>query len=395
MRSVRFFVDFMTSRQIPRQIIQFWDRPDSMPGRIAEALRSWSRESDYASHVFDGDEARSFLRSNLAPKVVEAYDRATHPALKSDLFRYAALSVLGGIYVDADDVCRRFPRQIIARSPGLSLVRKFNGLVSNNFIVCEQGHAVLQAATEQTTHNILHRVSNNIAEVSGPHVIDDLARAATPGTLEILSFPEFRRHVSSSQPENGQAHWSQFQERNSIFVDPIDPTAPGLFDMIEKVAVPVGAERDTFLRSGREDFFRLHRMLQRNGLYLAAMNKVAIIDDPGLRLSRWFYILQRTLDITWVHEAGESPKVPAPLNFAAQGELAFAYRTDARPYDLIVTTRTGPTPRHPVDSLACSKALVLLGDAPLDPDFVQAICREGFRIAEADGDEMVLLRRSG
>lgn len=380
----------MPSTRIPRQIIQFWDTPDKVPARIRQAMQSWAHHPEYVRRVFDDADARAFLRKSLPAEVSEAYDCAAHPALKCDLFRYAVLSVLGGIYVDADDICLRFPQEIISRSPGLTLVRKFNGLVSNSFIVCTPGHPVLRAATLQTTDNILRRISNNIAEVSGPHVTDRLARACSPGTLEILDFAEFRRHVGSSRPEGEQPHWSEFQERQSIFAEPVDPDAPGLSDMIEKIPVPAGMGRVDFLRSGREDFARLHRLLQRANLYLAAFANVAVLDDPGLRVSRWFFILQRTLDITCVHAPTELLEVPAPLNFVPQSERDFADQAAVSRYDLIVASRIGPGAETLHAALALGGALIALGSLSSDMDFAQAMRSLGLRTAETGGSGMRL-----
>lgn len=386
----------MIHAPIPRQIIQFWDALDRTPSRIQRAMQSWAQHPDHVCRVFDEAGARALLRESLPAEVTEAYDRAAHPVLKSDLFRYAALSVLGGIYVDADDTCLRFPREIIARSPGLTLVRKFNGLVSNSFIICTPGHPLLRAATLQTADNILRRVSNNIAEVSGPHVTDQLARACSPDALEILDFAEFRRYVGSSRPEGEQAHWSGFQERHSIFTEPIDPQAPGLSDMIEKIPVPASFERNDFLRSGHEDFIRLHRLLQRAHLYLAAFRTVAVLDDPGFRVSRWFFILQRTLSITCIHASAESIEVPAPLNFASQSERDFADQaTAAGGFDLIIATRIGPGAEALHAALTPDGALIALGSLANDETFAQAMRDLGLRLVESkDAGMRLFIRRA-
>ncbi|MFA5940167.1 MAG: glycosyltransferase [Sinimarinibacterium sp.] len=389
--------------QVPRQIIQFWDAEDRIPERIRAAMQTWMDRPGYSYRRFNEAQARQFLQENLPAAVAQAYEQAAHPVLKADLFRYAALSVLGGVYIDADDICLRFPQEIIAGCPGLTLVRKFNDVVSNNFIVCVPGHPVLRKVMDQTVANILQRVSNNIWEVSGPLLVDRLVRSADPAGIDILSFEEFRNWIGSSKPEASHLqHWSDFQRRHSIFTDPIDPEAPGLFDLIEKIPVPEGAERTRFLADGLNRRNRINRILEAAGHHLVRLERMAIIEDHDLAISRWFYPYQLTLQITCVFERLDGLRVWPPLNFELQDYRGFARKdASAAGLDLIVVpdptqagiaAATGLPAEHLHAALRPGGMLVALGDLAAQAGLNQALIDAGMHLAHQSVDGAVYTR---
>ena len=82
--------------RVPQQIIQFWDAEDHVPARIQRAMQTWMERPGYSYRRFNDEQARQFLLENFPAAVAQAYGQAAHPVLKAVLFRYAALSVLGG-----------------------------------------------------------------------------------------------------------------------------------------------------------------------------------------------------------------------------------------------------------------------------------------------------------
>lgn len=387
---------------VPQQIIQFWDSPDSMPARIQRATRSWMTHPGFAYRCFDDRQARQFLSENLPSAVTAAYEQAAHPVLRADLFRYVALYVLGGVYIDADDICLRFPDDIIARCPGLTLVRKSNGVVSNNFIVAAPGHQVLRTVLDQTVANILQRVSNNIWEVSGPLLIDRLIRGVGSSGIEILSLGEFRRWIGSSRPDGSQVHWSDFQRRHSIFTTPIDGDAPGLFDLIEKIPLPEDVERARFLAAGLDRRNCINRLLEAADRHVVSLERVAIIDDHDFAISRWFYPLQLTLQIVCVFEHRDERRVPAPLNFALTDYRGLAAQdASAAGLDLIVVpdpaksgigAEGGLTAERLHSSLRAGGMVVTLRSSPEESALRQALIDFGMRPTQQSDDATLYCR---
>ncbi len=90
----------------PRQIVQFWNDIDRLPGDVRQCIESWKKieEQGVELLLFDEHQARDFIRQRLGPRYEKAYDMCYHPAMQSDYFRLCFILVEGGCYVDADDV---------------------------------------------------------------------------------------------------------------------------------------------------------------------------------------------------------------------------------------------------------------------------------------------------
>lgn len=91
---------------IPKTIIQFWDKVDSIPDDVKECMDSWNllKEKGYTYILFNENSAREYILSNLNTGHLLAFDNCYHPAMKSDYFRLCYIYCTGGMYVDSDDV---------------------------------------------------------------------------------------------------------------------------------------------------------------------------------------------------------------------------------------------------------------------------------------------------
>jgi hypothetical protein len=94
----------VTTRHQVCEIFNYWDqrRP---PDDVVQCLASWT-ELGVPVQTYDYADADDFLRDEFGGDVLDAFRYAHHPAMQSDLFRLGRLYRLGGLYVDADDVCR-------------------------------------------------------------------------------------------------------------------------------------------------------------------------------------------------------------------------------------------------------------------------------------------------
>jgi len=91
---------------IPKVIIQFWDKANSIPSDVQKCMESWKslKEEGYTYILFNEKSAREYISSNLNKKHLLAFDNCYHPAMKSDYFRLCYINYSGGMYVDSDDV---------------------------------------------------------------------------------------------------------------------------------------------------------------------------------------------------------------------------------------------------------------------------------------------------
>lgn len=90
----------------PKRIVQFWDDLDRLPLDVKECMESWKilERSGFEIQVFDENSTREFIRVHMGSRYVKAFDKCYHPSMKSDYFRYSYIYIMGGFYVDADDV---------------------------------------------------------------------------------------------------------------------------------------------------------------------------------------------------------------------------------------------------------------------------------------------------
>lgn len=91
----------------PRTIVQYWHDLGELPEDIEDCIASWTywRANDFTHCLFDERSAKAFIAGSLDARHERAFDRCYHPAMQADYFRLCYLSVKGGFYVDADDVC--------------------------------------------------------------------------------------------------------------------------------------------------------------------------------------------------------------------------------------------------------------------------------------------------
>jgi tetratricopeptide (TPR) repeat protein len=130
---------------IPARITQFWDR--NIPPDVEELCDSWQRlNPDFAYRRYGLDEARDFLSEASPPAVLAAFDRASEPAMKADIFRLALLHREGGWYADADDRCLAPIAPLGAEGHDLVVYREDLGTLGNNFIGVAAAHPAIDRA---------------------------------------------------------------------------------------------------------------------------------------------------------------------------------------------------------------------------------------------------------
>jgi len=144
----------------PRILHQDWDRDP--PRQVQKLLRRNAKIC--AAHgidhrVWSEAEVRDLLHDfDLA--IIEAYDIAPHAAMKSDVFRLAAMHKIGGVYLDADMVLRdRRGPDLWASFTGV-LAFKWNNDAENRFnspnwcMGFQPGHPLAAACLDFTARSM-------------------------------------------------------------------------------------------------------------------------------------------------------------------------------------------------------------------------------------------------
>jgi mannosyltransferase OCH1-like enzyme len=174
---------------------------------VAGIMQSWPHlNPGFTYRLFDDLAARDFLHTRHDPQVLQAYHRATSPAMQADLFRLAYLACEGGIYADADDRCTAALAPLLPPGAQLVLYREYLGTLGNNFMAAIPRHPVILAALEGAVRAINRGDQEIIWLATGPGLItrafaavvsaeDETARQ-TLATTRIWSRRETLRHVS-------------------------------------------------------------------------------------------------------------------------------------------------------------------------------------------------------
>jgi len=169
---IRGHQDSWPHHRIPARIIQT-NENEKVPISFYLATTTLLRDNrNYEYMYFTDTNARKFIEENFDTKVLTAYDDLLPGAYKADLFRYCALYVLGGVYIDMGMVSlgeglldHTFKRN----DEFISAEDNFSGGVYNAFIASVPGHVILKEAIDMVVDNVVHRrYTTSPLAVTGP-----------------------------------------------------------------------------------------------------------------------------------------------------------------------------------------------------------------------------------
>lgn len=215
--------------RIPQQIIQFWDS-ELLPEDVAALTQSWrDHNPDYTIRLFNENTAAAFLSAKFPSPVLQAFERASEPVQKADIFRLAWLASEGGIYADADDRCVAPAATLIPDGAELVLYQEDHATLCNNFIAAAPNHPILTRAFALAVTAINRGDSETVWFLTGPALLtrafaqvlaDDPADSINiPAEIIVLDRRELANsvaiHCSTGYKRTGQ-HWSNpsFARRN-------------------------------------------------------------------------------------------------------------------------------------------------------------------------------------
>lgn len=166
-------------------IIQYWHSAE-IPAEVAELIATFRDLNPELRHlVFSESEAEKFIAENFTAREVAAFRSCAVPAMQADYFRNCGVLALGGIYSDADFLCRRPLRALIDTVNGGLLFENSHGHTLNGFFVFPApGHPLLRLLLDVTTENIERRATAKVHEVTGPWVVSLLRALLRHGTIE-------------------------------------------------------------------------------------------------------------------------------------------------------------------------------------------------------------------
>ncbi|WP_146348374.1 tetratricopeptide repeat protein [Phaeobacter marinintestinus] len=207
-----------SSKFIPPKIFQYWEGAPPTAGLKAAMDQVAGRNPWAEYHRFDGDSGRAYVRAHGSPEMARAFMLARHPAERADLLRLVVLGHEGGIWIDADDICREDLSGLLPRNSKLVLFQEWLGSTANNFIAAAPASPILQQVAEEATRDILSGASESLWLRTGPgalsrSVVRHMARsghARLPEGIHILAASEILKRLATNCPfpyKQTQLNW--------------------------------------------------------------------------------------------------------------------------------------------------------------------------------------------
>ncbi len=179
---------------VPRVIVQGWfDSP--VPDDARRMAQTWVGHHPGWQHLlFDTGTAAAWIRRELGPHA-ESVFRTASPVGKSNLFRYAYLSVAGGVWSDIDDSCVA-PLDPLVTGSSFVMLRESLGAVADNIIAVTPGHPALVATRQEAFANVHEGFAESQWLANGPGLFTRKVAAWVAGDLPVTGAPGDYRVVS-------------------------------------------------------------------------------------------------------------------------------------------------------------------------------------------------------
>ena len=205
------------------RLVGYWNTRD-WPDDIREIHASWIAYGPKDIKIYDYCEAASFIKDVYGERELNAFKLCAIPAMQSDFFRTLEILELGGLYMDMGIELLRHPAEFLSPDNNIVLYRRWHGRIVNNLFSAEKGNLLLSKIKDVILSNIERRISNNIWEVTGPKVWNDLTNTGqnTAG-IRVICHEDIagKTHVFRQDLNHKDAgrHWKDVQQKHSIYAD--------------------------------------------------------------------------------------------------------------------------------------------------------------------------------
>jgi hypothetical protein len=192
----------MTAESV--DLVQYWHAPQP-PDYMTALIDSFRRHRKGSHTLFDQRSADRFIATHFSPREQQAFRDCAVPAMQADYFRYCAILVLGGAYVDADVLCYADVSPLLDEpfADGL-LFRRDNGNIMNGFFVFRgPASPFLRLVLDVATANIERRLAEDVWLTTGPGLFTYLDVLNWSGSFDAF-LEEQRSHEYEAIPAFAQ-----------------------------------------------------------------------------------------------------------------------------------------------------------------------------------------------
>jgi mannosyltransferase OCH1-like enzyme len=167
-------------------------------------------------------EREEFIRTFFAPEVFDAYQRLQIGAAQADLWRLLVLQRYGGVYMDIDAHLVWPLHWTIPTKATELYLRIKTGEISNYFIASALNNPRLQRVIDRVIKNIQNHSSDNVYNLTGPGVFNEVLGAEDIPTTYYLTTVnqgnftnEFFQYI-----DKPQGKWTKEQHKVSVLKPP-------------------------------------------------------------------------------------------------------------------------------------------------------------------------------
>lgn len=180
----------------------------------------WNRvlSATHEYHFHDDKACDRFIRKNFSPEIVEAWSKLQIGAAKADFWRILVLSHHGGIYMDIDSALCWSAESIFKMDQQELLLRNPDKSLTNFFMASSPAHPMLDAMVKQILKNIQENKLTSVYELTGPTVVDTVARdydICSARTRLVCRQGQFTSKLFQ-YPDNLKGYWVNEQKRTKI-----------------------------------------------------------------------------------------------------------------------------------------------------------------------------------
>jgi mannosyltransferase OCH1-like enzyme len=209
-------VDQLATAAIPHRVLQYWD-PSPPPEELLPWMQSWATVAmpEGTHEVADDNRGLAAVVEAAGDLGRQAFEASTHPAVRSDLFRYAELHLRGGWYVDAEHEALVSISDFLPwKVEHVLVIRPNTERYPNGFIGAAAGSRLMRDALQQACRNILDGVKMSIMDISGPamfsHLVRQYIKSPTASFLVLptnVVFGGVMQRIHNEAEYKAHGHW--------------------------------------------------------------------------------------------------------------------------------------------------------------------------------------------
>lgn len=156
---------------IPKKIFQTHKSIEYIKSKpkVLSGIRSWKKWiPEFEYYFYTNEMCERFIFENFSQDIYEAYQKLPMAVMKADLWRYCVIYHYGGIYADADTICKVNPNMFINN-------KMLNIVAENDIHLCQWVFSappkspILKKVIDLSVERIL-----GCKEIKGEHIIHKL-----------------------------------------------------------------------------------------------------------------------------------------------------------------------------------------------------------------------------